>query len=116
METDDEDVSSTDEEMDIGTQSESNDDLTFEPDDMVDGDDPYPGLEKKEEIVAYWMLDRKRRRKWSTMTNKYSKLAKLADGPRTMRKWRKRNEEKGKHDSNLTFRNDSFSRVHQFTL
>lgn len=49
--------------------------------------DPYPTVEKKHEILAFWNAPAKGKRKWSVMTNRYPKLAKLADGPRTLRKW-----------------------------
>lgn len=99
VDTDDENMSSTDDDMEgsFENEDESNDPEYVPPnEDEMDAEDPYPGVEKKREIIAHWMLSDDRRRKWPSMTNRYSKLAKYSAnvGHRMLRKWRTAVEEK----------------------
>lgn len=73
--------SSTDECSDNETA-----DIDYEPEEKKPRSiiDPYPGTNKKLEILNYWILSDNKRRSFTSMKSKYTKLS----SDRQLRKWR----------------------------
>lgn len=77
---------SSDDSGEVAAAAESPD---FVPEDIeMRTHDPYPGVAKKQEIINYWLGGRDKKRKWSTVLNRYRQLTSLQQ----VRRWQKQIE------------------------
>lgn len=70
----------------------SGDEYTPDENPSHSNEDPYPGSEKKAEILQYWTLRNGKNRSFASMKSRYTKLT----TERQLRKWRSQLQKNGK--------------------